>query len=234
MPKLSAVQKKSLAEATSRYHGALNGSPAAERLAARGLTESAGPFRLGYVLDPLPGHEQYRGMLAIPYLRRSSSGWSVVSLRFGCVTDGCTHDYHGKYNTQAGDPPRMYNTLALQADTDTVVICEGEMDTLSAELSGLRAVGVPGVDSWRPHWRLPFLGYETVFVLADNDIPKPGLPGCTRCKGQCKGHNWGMEFAKRVAKELPNAKIISSALGEDVNSEMVRHGRDYIRQKVIG
>lgn len=233
MPKLSAVQKKSLAEATSRYHGALNGSPAAERLAARGLTESAGPFRLGYVLDPLPGHEQYRGMLAIPYLRRSSSGWSVVSLRFGCVTDGCTHDYHGKYNTQAGDPPRLYNTLALQADTDTVVICEGEMDTLSAELSGLRAVGVPGVDSWRPHWRLPFLGYETVFVLADNDRPQV-RKDCAKCRGSCKGHNPGREFAERIAKELPNAKIISSALGEDVNSEMVRHGRDYIRQKVIG
>jgi len=233
MPKLSAAQKRSLAEATSRYHRALDGSPAAARLAARGLIEAAGPFRLGYVRDPLPEHEQYRGMLSIPYLRRSPSGWSVVSIRFGCVVDGCTHDYHGKYNTVAGDPPRLFNTLALQADTDTIAVCEGELDAISAEVCGVRAVGVPGVESWKPHFRLPFLGYETVFVLADNDIPK-FYDGCPKCKGRCRGHNPGMEFAARMAKELQNVKIPPSAPGEDVNSEMIQHGRDYIRRKVIG
>jgi Toprim-like len=213
MPKQSAVQKRFLTEAAVRYHRSINGSPAAVRLEARGLADAVSPFRLGYVLDPMPGHEQYRGMLAIPYLRRSPAGWSVASLRFGCVQDGCPHEHHGKYNTVLGDRPRLFNTLALQSDTDTIGLCEGEPDTMSAELSGIRAVGVPGVECWKPHFRLPFLGYETVYVFADGDEA-------------------GTKFAHKIAKELPNAKVIPSALGEDVNSEMVRLGRDHILRKV--
>ncbi len=211
MPKLSAGQRSFLRSATSRYHQSLAGSPAAELLEARGLTEGTEPYRLGYVADPLPGHESYRGMLSVPYLRRSVSGWSVVSMRFRCV-EAHEHVGHGKYMSLPGDAPRLFNTPALLADTDDVALCEGELDAISASVSGVPAVGVAGVESWKPHWRLPFLGYRTVFVFADGDEP-------------------GMKFARGIAKELPNAKILPSAPGEDVNSEMVRHGRDFIREK---
>jgi 5S rRNA maturation endonuclease (ribonuclease M5) len=214
MPKLSLGQKTFLAEATSRYHRSLDGSPAADLLEARSLTEAASPYRLGYVEDPLPGHEPYRGRLCIPYLRRSATGeWCVVSMRFRCVRPGCRCEHHAKYLSQAGDPPRLYNTAALLRDEDTVAICEGELDALSASIAGVPAVGVAGVEAWKPHFRDPFLGYETVFVLADGDEP-------------------GMRFATQLAKALPNIKIMPSAPGEDVNSELVKHGKEFIKRKV--
>lgn len=211
MPKLSAGQRTFLQRATSNYHATLPGSPAAELLEARGLTEGSEPFRIGYVAEPLPGHEAYRGMLAIPYLRRSASGWSVVSMRFRCLEDH-EHRGHGKYMSLPGDTPRLYNTPVLLADHDSVAVCEGELDALSASVSGAPAVGVAGVQSWKPHWRLPFLGYRTVWILADGDEP-------------------GAEFAQRLAKELPNAVIRPSTPGADVNSELVAHGREFIRRK---
>jgi len=71
MPKLSAMQKSFLEEATKKYKSALPGSPAEEYLESRGLTNPAiadevGKFCLGYVADPLPGHEMFRGCWPSP------------------------------------------------------------------------------------------------------------------------------------------------------------------------
>jgi hypothetical protein len=197
-------------------------------LASRGLTDEepvVARFRLGVVDDPLPGHEMYRGMLAIPYMRRAADGsWTVVSMRFRCIEPDCEHRGHGKYNTVPGDRPRLYNTVALVEQDDEIAITEGELDAVTATACGVPAVAVPGVEAWRDYFRPAFEGYETVYVLADNDIPKV-YDGCPRCKGECRGHNPGMEFARRMAKELPNAKVIPMPSGEDVNSTVLLHGK---------
>lgn len=217
MPKLSDVQKKFLENATSQYRESLPGSPAEEYLASRGFQPgdtAVGKFRLGYVADPLPGHEMYRGMLAIPYLRRSPDGfWTVVTMRFRCIQPGCEHPTHGKYMSSPGDPPRLFNTLALIDNDDTIAITEGEIDAISATISGIPAVGVAGVETWKDHFTEPFLGYETVFVLADGDEP-------------------GMKFAHNLSKKLPNVKIIPMSPGEDVNSEFVKDGLESLKEKI--
>lgn len=213
MPKLSASRRAFLQEATSNYHASMPNSPAAELLEARGLAEDVGPFRLGYVAEPLPGHEMYRGRLAIPYLRNGPTGWSVVSIRFRCSKLRCKCPDHAKYLSVAGDEPWIYNTPVMLRDTQSIAICEGELDAISATISGVAAVGIPGVETWEPYFRDLFLGYETVFVLADGDSA-------------------GMKFATTVAKSLPNSKIVPCADGEDVNSEMIAKGRDYILRKV--
>lgn len=211
MPKLSAVRKKFLAEATTRYKESLPGSQGEEYLAKRGLThprvlETVAKFRLGYVAEPLPGHEMYQGMLAIPYIRQSDNKeWSVVSMRFRCVTPGCEHPTHGKYMSEPGIPPRLFNTMALIQENDKIAICEGEIDTITAQACGVPAVGVAGVESWKDHFAEPFKGYETVYILADGDEP-------------------GMKFASKVAKTLPNAKILPSKPGHDVNSMFMTEG----------
>ena len=147
--------------------------------------------------------------------------------------NGCEHKTHGKYMSLEGDRPWLFNTAALLKTSDTVAITEGELDAISATMSGVPAIGVPGVDSWKPFWREPFLGYESVHILADNDEPKP-RDDCQRCKGQCNGHNPGMDFARSLAKQIPNARILPSGLGADVNQEMVLHGRQFILRKVRG
>ena len=157
-------------------------------------------FGLGYVDDPLPGHEMYRGMLAIPYIRYQTltGAGSIVSLRFRCIEDH-EHSGHGKYNTMPGDRPRLYNTRALQAAEEAIAICEGEFDAIAANLAGIPAVGVPGATSWRSHFRAPFLGYETVWILTDGDEP-------------------GRQFGNSIAQTLPNAKLIPMPDKMDVNS----------------
>ena len=170
-------------------------------------------FRLGYVGDPLPGHELYRGHLAIPYLRRTHDGdWNVVSIRFRCIAD---HDHtgHGKYKTMAGDRVWLYNTVALLNHSVDIAITEGEIDAITASVCGVPAVGVPGAQNWKPFFRELFLGYRNVFVLADGDEAGAG-------------------FANTVAATLPNAKVIPMPTGSDVNQLVITQGKAALLERI--
>ncbi|AEL19820.1 DNA primase [Mycobacterium phage Iceman] len=218
MQRLSESQKSFLREATERYRRSLNGSPAEEYLATRGLMfdsvkDEVDRFMLGYVDDPLPGHEMFRGFMAIPYLRWSREhGWIVVAIRYRCIQD---HDHrgHGKYMTAPGDQPWLYNTLALLREVPDVAITEGEIDAITAQVCGLPAVGVPGANMWKPYMRELFIGYRTVYVLADGDEP-------------------GAEFANRVALTLPNSRVIPMPPGEDVNSLVISKGKSALLERM--
>ncbi|MFE2997967.1 toprim domain-containing protein [Nocardia sp. NPDC059246] len=166
--------------------------------------------------------------MSIPYIRPQpdpkASSLSIVSIRFRCIRPGCItyredgtvfedHQGHGKYMTVAGDRPRLYNTKALLEPSDIVCVTEGELDAITATLCGKPAVGVPGVESWLPQFRVPLLGYETVYVLADGDEP-------------------GRRFANKVAGELPNAKVIPMPAGHDVNSLVLAEGWDALLDRI--
>lgn len=220
MQRLSESRRSFLRAATERYRRSMAGSPAEEYLATRGLgfpsiKEEMDRFLLGYVADPLPGHELFQGKLAIPYLRWSQEyGWAVVSIRFRCIEDHeCKKHKHGKYLTESGDRPRLYNTLALLKTSPIIAITEGEIDAITAQVCGLPAVGVPGAQAWRPHFAEPFLGYREVFVLADGDDP-------------------GLQFADTVAKSIPNAKVLPNPPGEDVNSLVISQGKKALLERI--
>ena len=208
MQKLSESQRAYLWEATSRYRESLPGSPAAEYLESRGIPLNT-PFGLGFVAEPLPGHEMYRGCLAIPYLRWSQwRGWSVAAIRYRRLDGG-----KPKYMTMPGDKARLYNTHALTRYSKDMAITEGEIDCVTAELAGVPAVGVPGAQMWKPFFRELFMGYRNVNILADGDEA-------------------GMEFAKQVAKTLPNARIIPMPDGEDVNSLVLKQGKEALLERI--
>lgn len=208
MQKLSESQRDYLWEATTKYRKSLPGSPAAEYLESRGIPLVT-PYGLGYVDDPLPGHELYRGCLAIPYMRWSQwRDWSVATIRFRRLDGG-----HPKYMTQPGDKPRLYNTHALTKYSKDMAITEGELDALTADLAGVPAVGVPGAQMWKPYFRELFMGYRNVNILADGD-------------------DAGMDFAHQVAKTLPNARIIPMPDGQDVNSLVLSKGREALLERI--
>lgn len=208
MQKLSESQRTYLWEATTRYRESLPGSPAAEYLVSRGIP-LATPFGLGYVKEPLPGHEMYRGCLAIPYLRWSQwRGWSVAAIRYRRLDGG-----KPKYMTMPGDKPRLYNTHALTKYSKDMAITEGEIDAVTAELSGVPAVGVPGAQMWKPYFRELFMGYRNVNILTDGDEA-------------------GLAFAQQVAKTLPNARIIPMPDGEDVNSLVLKQGKEALLERI--
>lgn len=203
-----------MVESAVRYHRSLPESQAEEYLRNRGLSgEGIEKFRLGYVADPSAGHEMYRGFLSIPYLRESPRGESsVVSIRFRCIYDH-EHRGHGKYMSVSGDQSWLFNTAALLKDKRYVAITEGEIDAITAEMSGVPAVGVPGATNWREYFSGMFLGYKTVFVLADGDEA-------------------GLTFSHAVAATLPNAKVIPMPTGMDVSSFTQEHGREALKRRI--
>lgn len=208
MQKLSESQRTYLMEAARRYRNSLPGSTGEEYLASRGIPTGTS-FGLGCVVDPLPGHEMYKGCLSIPYMRWSQwRGWSVADIRFRKIDGG-----KPKYLTMPGSKPRLFNTHALTRYSPDMAITEGELDAVVAELAGVPAVGVPGASMWRPYFRELFLGYRNVNILADGD-------------------DAGMEFAKSVAKTLPNSRIISMPDGEDVNSLVVSKGAEALIERI--
>lgn len=208
MQKLSESQRAYLWDATSRYRESLPGSLGEEYLASRGIPART-TFGLGFVEEPLPGHELYRGCLAIPYMRWSQwRGWSVADIRFRRLDGG-----KPKYMTMPGSKPRLYNTHALTRYSKDMAITEGELDAVTAELAGVPAVGVPGAQMWKPYFRELFMGYRNVNILADGDEA-------------------GLAFAQQVAKTLPNARIIPMPDGEDVNSLVLNRGKEALRERI--
>lgn len=151
----------------------------------------------------------YRGCLAIPYLRWSQwRKWTVASIRYRRLDGGSP-----KYLSMPGEKNRIYNTHALTSYSKDMAICEGEIDTITANLAGVPAVGLAGSQTWKPFMRELFLGYRNVNILSDGDEA-------------------GMDFARQVAKTLPNARIIPMPDGEDVNSLVTTQGKSALLERI--
>ena len=139
--KQSTLRRESLTKAAKFYHSALH--EAEEYLAERGITlEQATKARLGVVLEPLTGHEQYVNRLAIPYLTRSG----VVDIRFRSMDLS-----EPKYMGLTGATTHLYNVGAFFRAAGQMCICEGEIDTITLDVAcDIPAVGdrKSGRSSW--------------------------------------------------------------------------------------
>ena len=110
--RLSNTQRQFLLRATQQYASTLD--QAAEYLAGRALSvEEAQQFHLGLVVEPLPGHEQYQGRIAIPYITPSG----VVDIRFRKITE----DDRPKYMGMPGATTTMFNTQACFQPSTSVL-----------------------------------------------------------------------------------------------------------------
>lgn len=201
--KLTHSQKQLLETATQHYQSTV--SAAEEYLATRGLTlQDANSNRLGVVVDPLPGHEQYRHRLAIPYITRTG----VVDIRFRSM--GIEEP---KYLGLPGAQTHLFHVLSTFTAGDFIAICEGEIDTITLNKIGIPAVGVPGVNNWKRHYNRILHDFESILVFADGDQP-------------------GQDFAKHLAKELQGVTVIQMPDGEDVNSVYCKQGEQYIKSMI--
>jgi DNA primase len=202
--KQNESQKELLGRAVQRYQE--NIYLAEDYLKSRGITvEVARLARLGVVAEPEVGHEAFIGRLAIPYITKTGT----VDLRFRSLNPAVEPKYMG----MTGAETKMYNVLDIERAGDWIGVCEGELDTLTlSKCIGIPCVGVPGANSWKKHYTRLLADFERVFVFADGDQP-------------------GKEFATGLARELP-VTIVSMGEGEDVNSAYVKHGADYVREKM--
>jgi DNA primase len=188
-------------------HYAKNIDQAEGYLASRGITlDDARTVRLGLVVDPLPGHEQFINRLAIPYLTPTG----VVDIRFRSI-----NGEEPKYMGMPGTETRLYNVAALQQAQEYIAVCEGEIDAITLNYKcGIPAVGVPGANSWKRHYSKLLLDFQTIYVFADGDQP-------------------GSDFAKKLAREIQGVVVINMPDGHDVNSMYNLYGDEYFKQKVV-
>ena len=210
----SNVQSKSLKEAALRYAQEIS-PEALVALAERGISEQvAARFELGTVTDPMNGHEMYEGWIAIPYITALEM---CVGYKFRRLDDG-----KPKYGSPVGQKAHLYNVKDTLIMSPYIVVCEGELDTvITSGVLGIPAVGVPGVQAWKPHFAKLFTGYDTVFIVGDNDIKEDGT-------------NPGAEFSKRVASEILNSVIVTLPPGMDINDHYLKFGADATRALLVG
>lgn len=202
---LSVDVRNSLEEATRTYQVQIDA--AGTYLASRGISRNVAlTFRLGYVHEPMIGHEQYAGRLAIPYLTPTG----VVDLRFRSISD----DGSPKYLSRPGAESALFNVPAFQQDSDVIAVCEGELDTMITHGEcGIPAVGVPGANGWKSWYARAFADYRKVIVLCDGDQP-------------------GRDLGKKIAQQIDVATVVSMPDGMDVNDVFLAEGGDGIRKRI--
>jgi len=210
----SNVQSKLLTEAAQRYAQEIT-PEAIVALLERGISEEvATRFQLGTITDPINGHEMYEGWISIPYITALDQ---CVGFKFRRLDDG-----KPKYGSPTGQKAHLYNVTDVLIQSPYIVVCEGELDTvITSGMVGIPAVGVPGVQAWKPHFSKLFNGYDTVYVVGDNDIKEDGS-------------NPGAEFSKRVASEILNSQIVTLPPGMDINDYYLAHGAEATRTLLIG
>lgn len=190
-------------KAANTYHASLAGSPAEAYLEKRGILDGAERFKLGYVVEPAPGHEdRLKHHLSIPYITESG----VVGFKFRRIDDG-----DPKYMIPTGQKHHLYNVSAILHAVHEVLIVEGEIDAISATLAGHPAVAVAGVNAWKPHFSRCFDGIGRVIIATDNDAKEDGS-------------NPGQDLARRLQDAIPQAIRVSLPPDSDVNSIIVSQG----------
>jgi len=179
-------------------------------LESRGIRrDTAERWQLGFVETPLPGHEDFVGRLAIPYLTPAGP----LCLKFRCVephdckATGCVK-YLGEPNEN-----RLFGVWNFRHDDPVIHICEGELDAIVATQTGLRAVGIPGASSWRPYWDHLFEGYDEVVLLRDGDAA-------------------GRKMSENLQGRLPNCRTVKMPEGHDVSSFVMANGGDALRERI--
>ena len=209
----SKEQTKSLLEAVTHYSQALS-DEAVAYLEGRGISRQvAQQFMLGSVVDPINGHEQFSGWISIPYLTALGM---CVSVKFRRLDDG-----KPKYGQPLGQKLHLFNVADTLADSGRIVVTEGELDAVIVSGTlGIPAVGVPGVAAWKPYYTKLFTGFDTIYVVGDNDIKEDGS-------------NPGAEFAKRVAGEILNSQIVQLPAGMDITDFYLAHGAEQTTAECI-
>ena len=210
----SNVQSKLLLEAANRYAQQIS-PEAIVALEERGISEEvAALYSLGTVTDPMNGHEQHTGWISIPYITAMGM---CVGFKFRRLDAGLP-----KYGSPTGQKAHLYNVSDTTILSKHIVVCEGELDTVIVSgVLGIPAVGVPGVQAWKPHFAKLLSGYDTVYIVGDNDVKEDGS-------------NPGADFSKRVSQEVLNGQIVHLPAGMDINDYYLAHGADATKALLVG
>lgn len=137
--------------------------------------------------------------LVFPYIRRGRA----VYLKARCLLskDAADQLKVQRFLNTGGPIPCLWNHDAIDA-ADRVLICEGEIDALTAIQAGQTAVGVPGWAAFKDEWARDFRGKDVVLVM---DADEAGRRG-------------SLDIARRFQRAgLPAPRQMILAEGTDLN-----------------
>ena len=110
-------------------------------------------------------------VLVFPYRRHGQP----VFLKARTLLSKADADRRGlpRFLNTGGTVPCLWNHDAI-ADADRVLVCEGEIDALTAIVAGHVGVGLPGWSHWKDAWLADFAGKTVVLVLDADDAGRKG------------------------------------------------------------
>ena len=154
--------------------------------------------------EPLPGHEPYKGRLAIPYITPSG----VVDIRFRGM-----HNEEPKYMGLVGAKTTMFNTQACFVADKYICVTEGEFDCIMMSVKTAHpTVGIPGANNWKPFYTRVLADWEKIMLF-------------------CDGDNAGKEMAKTITRELDNVFPIFMPENCDVNDVFLAEGAEGLHKR---
>lgn len=142
-------------------------------------------------------------VLAFPYIRHGRP----VFIKTRCLLskDEADRRQVTRFLNTAGRVPCLWNHDAVAAAAE-VLVCEGEIDALTAVCHGFAAVGLPGWSHWKDAWTADFAGKDVILVL-DADVA---------------GQKGTADIARRFLKAgLPCPRQLVLTAGKDLNDAIM-------------
>ena len=162
-------------------------------------------------MEPSAGHEHAVNRLSIPYITPAG----VVGIKFRAIGDNTP-----KYLWPTGQKIGLFNVMDLHRFSETIAICEGEIDTIIASsFIGIPAVGVAGVSQWKAWFPKLFESYSRILIFADNDVKEDG-------------RNPGQELAGRIKEDLNTAIVVQLEPNLDVNDTYLKYGSGWFTDRI--
>ena len=116
-------------------------------------------------------------VLVFPYIRKGRT----VFIKTRCLLskDDADRREVPRFLNTGGKVPCLWNHDAV-ADAGQVIICEGEIDALSAIMAGLVGVGLPGWSHWKDVWTRDFIGKDVRLVMDADAAGQKGVADIAR------------------------------------------------------
>lgn len=138
----------------------------------------------------------------VPYYRRDNTLFRAKLF----AHDGRSWWLGGKGK---GQIPYGLEQLSARVKPKTLVLTEGESDTLALRLAWpetIVAIGIPGASSWKPEWAVIAEGFERVYLSFDAD-------------------DAGEKLSEAVKVDLPDAKRLYLPRGSDTRAVLQQLGK---------
>lgn len=118
-------------------------------------------FQLGYCKACPLDYPDHRPSVTIP-VRAMSLLWNIRHRILGATGD--------KYRPHTKNLPNiLFNSDDLRADSDYILILEGEKKSMAAWQAGWTNVAICGQDTFQDEWADAFVKFKKVFVILDPD-----------------------------------------------------------------